>query len=545
MPITALSKSKNLSVQAEAASAKTLTPSVQSFLLNLQKKAFAQQDGQTIHVSSVISGAAVLYERLRYSLDYREEHLLRRHAIERVVRRRLDNWDGFKEFARPLLVELVQAQYLKNDTVLETAISRVQAILDRYSALLALVDHNVSGQKKALKDWLLGLISAELDDELAPAPEDQALVNLMVSHVIKDGSLEDWPMGEEERERQVFISCYRALYAFDPQTLHFFLLLKYLPNWRYLTPEEAAAFWPVLVEQRLVVEQALRHPAGAKLYRSLKSKAIVFHALKDIVMKNRNDINALSLNEAKLSLLLEETCHHYYGGARRRLYRSAVRSTIYIFLTKIILALVAEAPAEQFLYRAVATGPLFINIIFPPTLMFLLTVTTRFPGAGNTKQAWQIMTTLLYGGEGRIFARVKYTAKSSAFSTGIFFLFYLFTFTVTFGAIITILQKFNYTLVSLFFFLFFLTVVSFFAIRIRQPVRDLFVTSQRENIFLVLINFFSLPILRVGQVISLTSARLNVFLYLFDYLLEAPFKSFLAVFEDVLGFFREQREEIV
>ena len=545
MPISALSKPKNLVTSPEAAPAKTLTPSVQSFLLNLQKKAFSSRDGQTIHVSSVISGAAVLYERLRYSLDYREEHLLRRHAIERVIRRRLDNWDGFKEFARSLLIELVQAQYLKNDTVSETAIPRVQAILDRYSALLALADQNMSGGKKTFKDWLLGLISAELDDELAPAPEDQALVNLMVSHVIKDSALEDWPLSAEERERQVFISCYRALYAFDPQTLHFFLLLRSLPNWRSLNPEEAAALWPALAEQRLIVEQALRHPAGAKLYRALKSKAIVFHALKDIIIKNQNGINDLLLSEAKLYSVLEETCRRYYVGARGRLYRSAVRSTIYIFLTKIILALAAEAPAEQFLYGVVATGPLFINTVFPPTLMFLLTVTTRFPGAGNTKQVWQLMTTLLYGGEGRIFPRVKYIAKSSAFSTGIFSLFYLFTFTVTFGAIIVILQKINFTPVSLFFFLFFLTVVSFFAIRIRQPVRDLFVSSQRENIFLVLINFFSLPILRVGQVISLTSARFNVFLYLFDYLLEAPFKSFLAVFEDVLGFFREQREEIV
>lgn len=545
MPISALSKPKNLQAQTEAVSAKTLAPSVQSFLLNLQKKGSSERDGQTIHVSSVVSGAAALYERLRYSLDYREEHLLRRHAIERIIRRQLDYQNGFKDYARPFLVELVQAQYLKNDTVPEAAIAKVQSILDKYSALLTLADEKANNEKKALKNWLLGLLSAELDDELAPAPEDQALVGLMVSHVIKDSALENWPLSSEERERQVFIACYRALYAFDPQTLHFFLLLRWMPNWRSLSSAEAAALWPKVALQRLVVEEALRHPAGAKLYRSIKSKAIVFHALKDIMIKNQSSLSALLVDEGKFYAMLEETCRHYYAGARRRLYRSAVRATIYIFLTKIILALAAEAPVEQFLYGAVATGPLFINTVFPPALMFLLTATTRFPGVVNTKQVWQIMSTLLYGGEGRIFPRVKYVAKSSALLTIIFSLFYLFTFTITFGAIIVMLQKFNFTLVSLAFFLFFLSIVSFFAIRIRQPVRDLFVMSPRENIILVLINFFSLPILRVGQVISLTSARFNVFLYLFDYLLEAPFKSFLAVFEDVLGFFREQREEIV
>ena len=547
MPIEGLTKRQASVVAEPTAEKQKLNPLVQTFLSSLRKKQSIVQkaDGPLIHVSSVISGAAVFYEKLRYSLDYREEHLLRRHAIERTIRRQLEENGNFGEFARPFLVELVQAQYLKNDAVPESTVLKVQNILDRYEVLLELSAKESSDNKKPLKNWLLGLVSAELDDELAPSPEYEALVNFMVSRVIKDDPLVGWSLGSEDNVRLVFIACYRALFAFDPQTLHFFILRKRFPEWSQCSAGEVSVWWPALCQERALIDRALRHQASAKLYRSLKSRAIVFHALKDIAIKIANEFDDIFLNKKRLAAELEEVCSQYYRGSRRRLYRSAVRSTIYIFLTKILLALLAEAPAEQFIFGVVATTPLIINTAFPPALMFLLTVTTRFPGKLNTQRVGQFLTAILYGEEKRLFPQVKKPASSSLFSIGLFSFFYLLTFTLTFGGIIWALSKINFTFIGIAFFLLFLTIVSFFAIRIRQPVQDLFISDRRENILLVLINFFSLPILRVGQFISLTSARLNVFLYLFDYLLEAPFKSFLRLAEDVLGFFREQREDIV
>lgn len=547
MPISALSRPKTSVTSDQGEPSRVLAPAIQEFLSGLHKKQVSSTsaEGTSIHVSSVISGAAVLYEKLRYSLDYREEHLLRRHAIERTIWRRLDERSDFKDFAQLFLVELVRAQYLKNDSVPESTVIHVQTTLDRYEILLNLAEQDRPDNKKNIKTWLVGLLSAELDDDLSPSPESQALVNLMVRCVAKDDPLAAWSLSPEEMERQIFIACYRALFAFDPQTLHFYLLLKEMPDWRSRRAEEMPALWSNVCSHRLTIEQSLRHQASAKLYRALKSRAIVFHALKDISLKYYNVIRELLLNETRLRSEVEEVCQQYYRGARRRLYRSAVRSTIYIFLTKILLAILAEAPIEQTLYGLVATTPIIINTVFPASLMFLLTVTTRFPGKDNTQQVWNVLSSLLYGGERRVSSKIKKQVSSSVFSIGVFSIFYLLTITITFGGIIFILQNLHFTIIGIGFFLFFLSVVSFFAIRIRQPVRDLFIGSQRENILLVLINFFSLPILRVGQFVSLTSAKFNVFLYLFDYLLEAPFKSFLAVLEDVLGFFREQREDIV
>src|SRR3989344_5637496 len=44
---------------------------------------------QMIEVSSIIAKAASFYEKLRYLVDYREEHTIRRAALERILKRRV------------------------------------------------------------------------------------------------------------------------------------------------------------------------------------------------------------------------------------------------------------------------------------------------------------------------------------------------------------------------------------------------------------------------------------------------------------------------
>jgi hypothetical protein len=322
MPIAALSRVVD-SADSAVPPQRTLVPSVLAFLTSLENNSAASISAEVpvIHVSSVVSSAAVFYERLRYSLDYREEHLLRRHAIERMLHRRMDERMGFRDFARLLLIELVQAQYLKNDAVPETTIPLVQDILDRYTVVLASIEADSSARQTVSQSWLLGLLSAELDDTLAPSPADKALVDLMVSYVVKDNPLEGWSLTKEELETQIFIACYRALFAFDPQTIHYLLLLKHLPQWRLSRASDVDGILEAFLNERLEVERALRHLANSKLYRTIKSQAIVFHSLKDVSLQHSTGVQSILLNEAKLAGELEATCRRYYQAARRRLYR--------------------------------------------------------------------------------------------------------------------------------------------------------------------------------------------------------------------------------
>lgn len=543
MPLSSFTRpNSGASEYGEANPDRSLAEPVFRFLQRLRERVSTpDKDEAVIHVSSAISGAAIFYERLRYSIDYREEHLLRRHALERILRRRFELSQSVEESARSFLVELIHAQYLNNDSVKETTVERVQIILDKYASVFAVIDKARLRDKEEYKDWFLGIASAELEELLVPSPEDAGLVDLMTASVERDAPLAAWKLPTDLSHTLTFIAAHRALFAFDPPTIHFLLLQRSMPEWSSLTATKISEAFPTLLECHREVMAALKHPAGEKLWRALKSRAIVFHALHDVAKKRGSEAATVLQHEHSMAQEVGEVCHGYYRAARKRLYSSALRSTLYILVTKVFIALVIEAPLEQVIYKEVHMIPLLINLAFPAILMILLTMTMRLPGTANTKQVIEYLKTILYGSDRRVFPELKAPRASSDSLSFV----YLLTFFLTFGLILWGLLNVGFAIISAGLFLFFLCVVSFFALRVRQPVRDLFVVKNKDNFFSLLIDFFSLPILSVGYWISLNSARVNVFLFLFDYFLEAPFKAFLLVTEDVLGFFREKREDIL
>ena len=63
---------------------------------------------QVITVDEVASKVAAFYEKIRGIVDWREEHLLRKMAIHRILHRRLLLTENPGEVAEPLLQELVR-----------------------------------------------------------------------------------------------------------------------------------------------------------------------------------------------------------------------------------------------------------------------------------------------------------------------------------------------------------------------------------------------------------------------------------------------------
>ena len=62
---------------------------IEKFLSTFEKKlSVLKKDGEpTVQVSEVLGGLARLYERIRTTVEYKGEHVLRRNAIERILKR--------------------------------------------------------------------------------------------------------------------------------------------------------------------------------------------------------------------------------------------------------------------------------------------------------------------------------------------------------------------------------------------------------------------------------------------------------------------------
>src|SRR3989338_4469501 len=83
-------------------------------------------------VSQTVSFLALVYEKVRNAIEYREDHLIRRAAIERILKRRLSLNPNGKNEAENVLRELMWARYFPNGSLGQTDIHYVQKIIDSF-----------------------------------------------------------------------------------------------------------------------------------------------------------------------------------------------------------------------------------------------------------------------------------------------------------------------------------------------------------------------------------------------------------------------------
>src|SRR3989338_11041068 len=84
--------------------------------------------GAVLEVSTIVAKAASLYEKLRYLIDYREEHTIRRAALERILKRRVF-LEQKAESGLVLLQELVDGKYIPKELATEEVAREIDQII--------------------------------------------------------------------------------------------------------------------------------------------------------------------------------------------------------------------------------------------------------------------------------------------------------------------------------------------------------------------------------------------------------------------------------
>ena len=521
----------------------TLTKPIENLIAACHTRTHDDLAISRIHVEEIISRAAFLYEKVRNAVDYREDHLLRRAAVERIMKRLFVRGVHSDKIAPPLVRELIRARYLPNDALPETKLHEVAFILERYIALWNSAPLEV--QKNAeLFAWMLGAASREVEECLSPAPSLDKLVEAMYRLVRPRLKLPARMEDERERNTQLFIAIHRTLMMSDQPTIRYKLFLMYAPRWASLTPDEVGSIGWDIAAIAGVVERDLKHPIGDALARTVKKEAVAFTILHDIMIAKPDGARALLADPARLDEEVRKACQARYKKAKAKLSRAAGRSIIFIFFTKVLLALAAEVPYEIYILRHFDPMPLVINILMPPMLLFLVAMTTRVPDKKNTEAIVASVKDAVE--EGRAHTPVEVKRLPRPVLTMITLtLVYLALYGAIFGVIVQGLKFLKFNIVSGCLFLLFLSLVSFFGIRIRQSVRRLVVTSRKENVVTFLFDLFTVPIIRAGRWISIKSSSINVFVFVLDFLIEAPFKSLLNITEEFTTFLREKKEDIL
>lgn len=513
------------------------------------------KDGEKIKINTVIAKAALVYEKIRNAVDYQEDHLVRKNAIHRILKRKLvyeklvmENYllDKFhnENMSEQLLQELIRGRYVGND-VSVSLISVVDTIVKKYNQLLSRVKEMEGRLEKGMFDYFLEMAAVEIEQALISNKQDKALINAMFSALNPRVKLQNSDIDDKERELQVYLACHRALSKWDAGMLRHLLLNLYYPEWKHaddaLILKLANNIGKVVPE----FEKQINHPWQKQFQKVMQKNIIIFWTIRDIMEANPKTARSIFADPELLETEIKKAITKRYKGVYAKLQRGVVRSIIYVFFTKMILALAIEFPMDWYIAGAINYFTVAVNITFPPLLMFVVAIFIRMPKKENTEQIIQeIKNIALADGRGAIYELKdpKRRGKSVRF---MFNLIYTVSFVFSLFVIFFFLNKFDFNVVSSLIFVLFLTLVSFFGIRIRRPVADLLAVEKRDNFIGSIIDFFALPFVSMGRWMSNKFSKINFIAIFLDVIIEAPFKLIIEVFEDLFGFFREKKEDVL
>lgn len=491
-------------------------------------------------VNETISKFSFLYERIRNAVDYKDDHLIRKAAILRILKRQLMLETDPTVIADRLVRELIGARYLPNGVLPESTIQEIAKPIKKLWAVLQIK----AGSERHSK-WLQGITAVEIEELLVDPTNEKAFVTFLYDRVADSISLRGAELDDTERRLQVYVACYRSLIKADDQMLGYKLLRAYLPEWQrsdeWLDNPRPIAERLFAVEKR--IHGRLNHPLSQRFLRVVKPWAVSLSLLREVLFEKKTEAAALLDNPTDLRLALERRAEERYALSKSKLRRGTVRAMVYLFVTKMLVALVLEIPIETLWYEKFSYLSLGINLIFPPAMMLIIGLMISVPGRENTDRLLAGVDELL--SESLIPKREVRAIETRVGLTGLMFsVAYAATFLLSFGLVALVLNALNFTWVSGVIFIFFLCVVSFFAFRLRFNAREIVVVDDKQGFFSLLIDFLSLPILRAGRWLSRSISRINIFLFIFDFLFEAPFKIFLSVLEEWFGFLKEKKDEL-
>lgn len=502
-----------------------------------------------IEVGHLISHAAQYYEKARYAVDYKEEHVLRRAAIERILKRRLTLTLSLERNGQSLVEELIQAGYLPNDELPESLADKVQHIIDKTVFLTSLIRRTHPGERQSVYEGrLILLATSEIEDFLFPTPIDEATVDAFFRSIKDYVKILNTAMPESEQEIQIYLACRRGLLSNDDGAIFYRLWLMHYPDWQNINSDVAGNKETLqeiavsFVEISKLIDEQIKTPLHQRLVPKIKNDTIYFSFIRAIVNTQREQARDFFEEEKLLLGEVRRQAEETYAREETRISKSAWRAVFYIFLTKIILAFAIELPYDVVFKKSINYVSLGINVVFHPLLLIAMTKSIHIPKQTNTELVLEGVKHSVYG-EGHDQIRIK-EKPSKGLLAYIAYGLYFALFLGSVGFIISMLQKLDFNFVASGLFLLFLTFVSYFGLRIRFNARRWIVNTKEEKFLPFLWDLFTLPIIQLGRWLSVKFQSINIFVFIMDFIIESPFKLVLRFLDQFNKFIKEKKEEI-
>ncbi len=169
-------------------------------------------DEPRVKVHQTVGKFAYVYEKIRNAIDYQEDHLIRKNAIARILRRRFMTRGRQGVSAELFIRELIRAGYLPNDRFPEQRLTDVARIIQKYLTLIEQTTaYHDFQEKNRMYRWIISVASFELEEYISPSIKEDAVVEAMYKVVRYQINLETEIGSPEDQDIHDYIAIHRAL----------------------------------------------------------------------------------------------------------------------------------------------------------------------------------------------------------------------------------------------------------------------------------------------------------------------------------------------
>lgn len=515
-----------------------------------------------LEVDELASRIAEVYEQIRKVIDWKEENLLRRGAIERILKRRLvseiygisilPNLNA-EEMAEPMILELMRSGYFDNGKIAKKQIREIENILFKYIQILDNSNLPEKPTKKHVQNkmdfytWMLEIAACEIEEVLAPAFKENALLNLMTNVIYeRNRILPSTRMSDLDRLIQIYIASMRTLYNFDDPIISYNVIKIRYPFWIEENEESISKVTEQVLEIRQQIEDDLVSEDGKQFFKLAGKYDAAYRIVGDILEKINSTpekVEEKIANPEELKKMISEVYFKRKASLKGRLFRSAIYSTLSIFVAGIASFIIFEGPVAKLAGKEFSIISLFVDLLIPSLVMFLLVIVIRPPKDENLRIVQKEIAKIIHKQDNEDVYEIDFRRKKNKILNLIFIIISFVCGFLGMWFIFWIFKIGSVPWTSMYLDTINVAMVVFAAMAVKQKSKEITI-EDRGNFVEFILELFSVPLAKIGQWFSLKWKKYNIFSAFFTAIIDLPFSAVIRIVEDWRNFLKERSSEM-
>jgi len=277
------------------------------------KKRSRPDDISALSVSQTVSFFALVYEKVRNAVEYRDDHLILRAAIERILRRRFSlNPDGRGE-AENLLRELLWARYFANGVLGAEDIVIIQSLINKYLLLRRQLVIGREGESRIFLDkFLMDFITCEIEETLKP---ESAIVQSNLSSFIfqvlrKKIKIEG--LKEDQKDAYFLVAIEKVFGKSDRSYLRYHLFTTFYKTLAEHSEKELSSMMTKIPAIFKKIDDMVTNPYVDNITKFVRKQMPPFLILFALINSKPDELQEILTNRERLWTEIDLTCRDKY-----------------------------------------------------------------------------------------------------------------------------------------------------------------------------------------------------------------------------------------